>query len=126
VLVPHLYLFSTTDEQRSSRHEHPPALDSQYQALAAETIEKYARLAGFQSDPVAYAKRIAESILPDAVPYRIGSQAHYGIAGANGRKLTDDAMDAALSWVVGAAVNDGVNQPEGRVSSSFPFVVPVG
>jgi hypothetical protein len=125
VLVPHLYLFSTTDEQRSSRNEHSPALDSQYQALAAETIENYSRLAGIQSDAAAYAKRIAESILPDAVPYRIGSKAHYGVDGANGRKLSDDAMDAALSWVVGTSVNDGVAQPAGRVSQSFPFVVPL-
>ncbi len=124
VLVPHLYLFSTTDEQRSARNEHLPALDSQWQALAAETIEKYARLAGFQSDPKSYAKRIADSILPDAVPYKIGTEARYGMAGANGRKLTDDAMDVALSWVVGVAVNDGVDQPKGRVSGSFPFVVP--
>jgi hypothetical protein len=125
VLVPHLYLFSTTDEERSRRHEHQPALDSQYRALAEETIEKYVRLAGFQSDPAAYSKCIAESILPDAVPYRIGSKAHYGLEGANGRKLSDDAMDAALSWVVGGPVNDGVDQPADRVSSSFPFVVPL-
>ena len=76
VLVPHLYLFSTNDEQRSSRNAHLPALDRQYQTLAATTIEKYARMAGFQSDPAAYARRVAESILPDAVPYRIGSKAH--------------------------------------------------
>lgn len=124
VLVPHLYLFSTTDEQRSARNEHLPAFDSQWRDLAAETIEKYARLAGFQPDPAAYAKRIANSILPDAVPYKIGSEAHYGLDGANGRKLTDDAMDAVLSWVVGAPVNDGVEQPDGRVAANFPFVVP--
>lgn len=125
VLVPHLYLFSTTDQQRSIRYSHLPALDEQYQTLAAETIEKYARMAGFQSDPVAYGKRIAEAILPDAVPYEIGSKAHYGLEGANGRKLSDDAMDAALSWVVGAAVDDGVQQPIGRVAKDFPFVVPI-
>lgn len=125
VLVPHLYLFSTSDEQRASRYEHLPAFDGQYQVLAAATIEKYTRLAGLQSDPAAYARRVAESILPDAVPYRIGSKAHYGIDGANGRRLSDDAMDAALSWVVGTPVNDGVDQPEGRVSPCFPFVVPV-
>lgn len=125
VLVPHLYLFSTTDEQRSSRHEHLPPLDSQYQAFAAATIEKYTRLAGFQKDPAAYARRIAETILPDAVPYRVGSKAHYRMDGANGRRLSDDAMDAALSWIVGAPVNDGVDQPEGRVSQHFPFVVAV-
>jgi hypothetical protein len=125
VLVPHLYLFSASDEEKSNRHEHLPALDNQHHALAVETIEKYARLAGFQSDPNGYAERIAESILPDAVPYRIGSEAHYGASGANGRKLSDDAMDAALSWVVGAPVSDGVDQPDGRVTQTFPFVVPV-
>ena len=125
VLVPHLYLFSATDEERSSRYEHLPALDNQHQALAASTIEKYARMAGFQSDPAAYARCVAESILPDAVQYRIGSKAHYGVDGANGRRLSDDAMDAALSWVIGAPIDDGVDQPEGRMSPGFPFVVPV-
>jgi len=67
-----------------SRHEHLPAQDAQHRDLAAATIEKYARLAGVQSDLAAYARRIAESILPDAVPYRIGSRAHYGLDGANG------------------------------------------
>jgi hypothetical protein len=124
VLVPHLYLFSTTDEQRSSRHEHLPALDVEYRAVAAATIENYTRLAGFQNDPSRYARSVAETILPDAVPYRVGSKAHYGVEGANGRRLSDDAMDAALSWIVGVPVNDGVDQPEGTVLQAFPFVVP--
>ena len=51
VLVPHLYLFSTTDAQRSARHEHLPAFDDRWRSLAAQTIETYTRLAGFQSDP---------------------------------------------------------------------------
>ena len=126
VLVPHLYLFTASDAEKAKRHEHLPAQDDQHRSLAEATIEKYARSAGVQSDPAAYARRIAETILPDAVPYRIGTKAHYGPDGANGRKLSDDAMDAALSWVVGAPVDDGVHQPEGRVSPRFPFVVPAG
>lgn len=125
VLIPHLYLFSATDEQRAHRHEHLPAHDHQYHGLAVATIESYSKQAGFQSDPGAYARRMAEMLLPDAVPYRIGTAAHYGVDGANGRKLTDDAMDVALSWVIGAPFSDEVSQPEGRASNTFPFVVPV-
>ena len=124
VLVPHLYLFSASDAEKASLYANLPSQDYQHQPLAFATIEKYARLAGVQSDPATYARRIVETILPDTVPYQIGTEAHYGTEGANGRKLSDDAMDAALSWIVGVPVNDGVDQPEGRVSPTFPFVVP--
>ena len=109
----------------ADRSEHPPALDQRHLALAAATIGTYCRLAGYQPDPAAYAKRMVDPILPDAVPYRVGSRARHGAGGANGRRLPDDAMDAALSWVVGATVSDGVEQPDGRVGSTVPFVGPV-
>jgi len=125
VLIPHLYLFSATDEERAQRHEHLPADDHQHYELAVATIESYSKQAGFQSNPGSYARRMADMLLPDSVPYRIGTVAHYGLDGANGRKLTDDAMDVALSWVIGAPLSDEVSQPEGRASNTFPFVVPV-
>ena len=122
--MPHLYLFAATDEQRTLRHEHLPAQDHQHHALAVSTIEAYSRLAGFQADPAGYAQAMAERLLPDAVPYEIGTAAQYRADGANGRKLTDDAMDVALSWVLGAPVSDEVDQPAGRATTTFPFVVP--
>jgi Domain of unknown function (DUF4331) len=125
VLVPHLYLFDASDAQRAHRHEHLPAEDHQHHSLAIATIERYSRMAGFQGDPQAYARRLVQTLLPDAVPYRIGTPARYGVEGANGRKLSDDAMDTALSWVMGGPVSDEVSQPEGRVTQHFPFVVPV-
>jgi len=124
VLMPHLYLFAATDEQRTHRHEHLPEQDHEHRALAVATIEAYSRLTGVQRDPVAYAQGMAERLLPDTVPYQVGTPAHYGVDGANGRKLTDDAMDATLSWALGTPVNDDVGQPEGRATASFPFVVP--
>jgi hypothetical protein len=79
------------------RRRHLPVLDPQHRALAAATIKKYARLAGFPTNPEAYAKRIAESILPDAVPHRVGSKARYGVG--RKRRVDRDAEEHELSFV---------------------------
>jgi hypothetical protein len=76
-------------------------------------------------DPAAYGKAMARRLLPDLMPYRIGTGANFGFAGVNGRTLADNAVEVMFCLSFNAAFPLGL-RPEQNAdtrSAEFPYVV---
>ncbi len=130
VLFTHLFLLG--DETLSADHSaHRPDDDGQRQLALSSIILRGVSLAGSKDEPVAYADQISKRLLPDMIPYRVGTKAVYGVEEFNGRRTTDDAMDVALTLFSGALtlfsgqeMTDHANTFD-RHPQEFPYVVPV-
>ena len=81
---------------------------------------------GTSEDPQGYGERVARELFPDVMPYLVGTPATYGFAGFNGRTLADNAPEAMLSLVAGAAVPSGLKPSVAAHlrNDNFPYVVP--
>lgn len=79
---------------------------------------------GGRHDPGAYGRSVASRILPDLLPYAIGSAACFGFAGFNGRALDDNAPEVMFSLVTDAATSTGLSPADSATHSDFPYVVP--
>lgn len=121
VLLPHLYL--QTPEHKNAENEGRPVTDETRREWVKSTIEQFAKVTGAQKDPTAYAEKMSKVIMPDVVPYVIGTEAHYGVARLNGRKLSDDAMDTAVEFLCGRFIEDYIH-PTGNYQLLFPYVKP--
>jgi hypothetical protein len=77
------------------------------------------------SDPDGYGRAVAARLLPDVLPYQVGTTAAFTSAGFNGRALADNAPEVMYALVTNSAV------PTGLVAASasethqdkFPYVV---
>ena len=69
---------------------------------------------------------VAKTLLPDVLPYVVGTPASFGFVTRNGRTLADNAPEAMMSLVVGAAVPGGLKPSvaEAQRSGQFPFLTP--
>jgi hypothetical protein len=81
---------------------------------------------GTAGDPEGYGQTVAGQLLPDILPYQIGTPATFGFAVRNGRTLADNAPEAMLSLVAGTAVPSGMRPSvaENQRSGTFPYVIP--
>jgi hypothetical protein len=123
VLLTHLFLVA--DPATASEHvTHRPDEDSQRQLWVASTIARAATLADSQEEPVAYGDAMAKRLLPDMIPYKVGSTARYGVDAFNGRPTTDDGMDVVLSIFAGKPLTDKANTFDHH-PDTFPYVVPI-
>jgi len=90
-----------------------PADDARFIPVFAHSLE---HTGGYAPEE---AKRAAAILLPDILPYDPGKPASYP---ANGRALTDDAIDVFLSILTnGKITRDGVG-PHTDLLASFPYV----
>jgi hypothetical protein len=67
-----------------------------------------AAASGTVGDPCVYGQAVAAELLPDLLPYVIGTPATYGFAVRNGRPLADNAPEVMLSLVTGTAIRSGL------------------
>ena len=123
-------------EEHEEHEEHEEA--SRYNATApaddlANYGERFARMVaevvsahGTAADPQAYGETVAALLLPDMLPYQLGSPASYGFAGHNGRALTDNTPDAMFSLVTNSALSCGLTRDSitGTLRATFPYVTP--
>jgi len=81
---------------------------------------------GTAGDPASYGQAVARELLPDVLPYVVGTPAVYGFTGFNGRTLADNAPEAMLCLVTGTAVASGLTPATAAAqrSGAFPYVVP--
>ena len=78
------------------------------------------------SDPDGYGRAVAARLLPDVLPYRVGTTAAFSFAGFNGRALADNAPEVMYGLVTNSAVPTGLvaaSAAETR-QDKFPYVVP--
>jgi len=78
-------------------------------------------------NPDAYARIVTERLLPDVLPYQVGTPACFGFAGFNGRALEDNAPEVMYSLVTNTAFQSGLTAASAAETrtSRFPYVVPV-
>jgi len=76
-------------------------------------------------DPDGYGRAVAARLLPDVLPYRVGTAAGFTFAGFNGRALADNAPEVMYGLVTNSAVPTGLMAaaPETR-QGKFPYLVP--
>ncbi len=92
----------------------------------AKQIATFVGAIGSTEDPEGYGAAVADILLPDVLPYVVGTPARYGFAGLNGRTLADNAPEVMLSLVCGTAIQSGLKPSVAqhlRVPN-FPYVVP--
>jgi hypothetical protein len=93
-------------------------------ARAAEMIAGTVRAYGTAEDPEAYGRTVAARILPNVLPYTVGTPAVYGFAEWNGRSLTDNAPDVMFSLATNTPVALGITKDSitSKPSHVFPYV----
>jgi hypothetical protein len=112
-------IFNPEDSERASDYNTTQPADDRanYGHLLAGLIAGVVGPQGTAEDPHAYGRAMAELLLPDVLPYRVGTPACYGFAERNGRALTDNAPEVMFSLVTNSALADGL---AGRHASGVP------
>jgi hypothetical protein len=82
---------------------------------------------GTAEDPQAYAEKVAHRILPNILPYTVGTPAVFGFAEWNGRSLTDNAPDVMFSLASNTPIRLGIGKESVilKPTNVFPYIVPV-
>jgi hypothetical protein len=79
---------------------------------------------GTAEDPVAYGEKIAHRLLPNMLPYQVGTQASLGFTEWNGRSLTDNAPNVMFSTAANTPISLGIGKESvtSKPSKTFPYV----
>jgi hypothetical protein len=102
-----------------------PADDlNNYGKTVADAVAAVVAAYGTAEDPAAYGAAVAAKLLPDTLPYTIGSSAVYGFNELNGRSLTDNAPDVMFSLATNTAFTIGLTKDSvtTKPSNRFPYV----
>jgi hypothetical protein len=94
-------------------------------ARIATMIGAAARATGTRN-PEAYTQTVVARLLPDLLPYQVGTPASFSFAGFNGRCLDDNAPEVMYSLVTNTGFSSGLRAADAAEtrSASFPYVVP--
>jgi hypothetical protein len=121
-------IFIPPDDERASDYNstHPSEDWSNYGDLLARLVARVVAAHGTADDPQAYGATVARMLLPDVLPYHIGSAAIYSFASRNGRGLTDNTPEVMFSLVTNHALSAGLSKRHaaGRPRPTFPYVSP--
>src|SRR6185437_10314084 len=84
-----------------------------------------ARITG-TANPDAYGTLVARRLLPDLLPYRVGTAAAFSFAGFNGRSLADNAPEVMYGLVTNGAFPTRLRSSDAAETrqDEFPYVVP--
>ena len=115
-----------TDFSNPANTRHPSEDAAADGAHIARLVAAVAAATGTSGDPEGYGQAVARELLPDVLPYVIGTPATYSFAGFNGRTMADNAPEAMMSLVAGTAVPAGLKASVSAHlrSHDFPYVVP--
>ncbi len=95
-----------------------------YAKLMADAVSAVVAAYGTAEDPGAYGAAVAARLLPDTLPYTVGTAASFGFNGFNGRALTDNAPDVMFSLATNTAFTIGLTKDSvtNRPAARFPYV----
>jgi hypothetical protein len=114
-------------EAASQANETHPADDPvNYTKAIRDLVAGTIRRLGTSARPDAYAEGVAERLIPDTLPYQVGTAAIFGFTNFNGRTLGDNTPEVVFSLVTNSAVSTGL-PPAATAdtrSDAFPYVVP--
>ena len=79
---------------------------------------------GTAADPELYGRAVADKLLPNVLPYTVGTQAVFGYGLWNGRSLTDSAPDVMFSLATNTALSTAVTKESVpfKPAGTFPYV----
>jgi len=113
-------VFNHTDATKDAYNRAEPRNDvADYSDDVSGVVSLITSLAGTASDPTAYGNAVAGILLPDMIPYDTAQPANF--AKLNGRALSNDVIDVALSVVANTALSDCVAN-DSTFRASFPYV----
>ena len=113
-------IFNHTDSTKEAYNRAKPQNDiANYTDDVAGVVSLITGLAGTAADPDAYGAAIAGALLPDVITYDTATAANF--AALNGRTLSNDVIDVALTVVANTALSDCVGN-DSTFSSSFPYL----
>ncbi|MFJ4467720.1 DUF4331 family protein [Streptomyces sp. NPDC089424] len=115
-----------TDFSHPANTRHPSEDAAADGRLIAEQVAAVVAATGTSADPSGYGRTVARQLLPDVLPYEIGTPASFGFATRNGRTHADNAPEAMLSLVTNTAVPSGLTPAVAgeQRTDAFPYVVP--
>jgi uncharacterized protein DUF4331 len=115
-----------TDFSNPADDRHPSADFNGDGKTFAEQIAALVAANGTSADPQGYGQTVAHALLPDVLPYVVGTPASFGFAVRNGRTLADNAPEAMFSLVLNGGVRSGLSPAvnEQLRTDTFPYVVP--
>ena len=98
-----------------------------YGATVIKAVAGAVAANGTTEDPQAYAEKVAHRILPNRLPYTVGTPAVFGFAEWNGRSLTDNAPDVMFSLASNTPIRLGIGKESVTLKPTkvFPYIVPV-
>jgi hypothetical protein len=121
-------VFRDADSETASQaNETHPADDSaNYGKTIRDLVAATVRRLGTSDRPEAYADAVTQRLVPDTLPYQVGTAAIFGFTDFNGRTLGDNAPEVVFSLVTNSAVSTGLPPAgtAGRRTGTFPYVVP--
>src|SRR6516162_1969649 len=94
----------------------------------AQAIAKVVSAYGTAADPEGYGRAVADKLLPNVLPYTVGTQAVFGYGLWNGRSLTDSAPDVMFSLATNTALSTAVTKDSVpfKPADTFPYVPVTG
>lgn len=124
-------LFRALGGDDDSEHYHTdteghPADDRAHDGERVSDIVAAAARATGADDPSAHAELVMARLLPDVLPYRVGTAAEFGFAGFNGRTLADNAPEVMYSLITNSGFPTGLTPADAEKTRAddFPYVVP--
>jgi hypothetical protein len=119
-------LFTQNDEDLGNRlNATRPADDrANYGATLTDAVAAVVAAYGTAEDPRAYAAAVTAKLLPDVLPYTVGTPAAYGFNELNGRALTDNAPEVMFSLATNTAFTIGLTKDSitAKPAGRFPYV----
>ena len=113
-------IFNHTDATKEAYNRAKPQNDVANETDdVAGVVSLITSLAGTASDPDAYGATVAGLLLPDVITYNTATSANF--AALNGRALSNDVIDVALSVVAKTPLTDCVAN-DSTFSASFPYL----
>jgi hypothetical protein len=123
-------LFAQHDGDLGDRLNHADPVDDVklFGEHFAQAVAAVVGAYGTAADPLAYGQAVADKLLPNVLPYTIGSPAVLGFAGWNGRSLIDSAPDVMFSLATNTALTTAVTKDSVpfKPTTTFPYVPVTG
>jgi hypothetical protein len=113
-------VFNHTDAAKEAYNRAEPRNDvANYSDDVSGVVSLITSLAGTAPDPDAYGDAIAGVLLPDMITYNTAQPANFAVL--NGRALSNDVIDVALSVVANTPLSDCVAN-DSTFRASFPYI----
>lgn len=121
-----LFSHSMIFENEYLKAEHNQSRPDNSQDMKNFVSARTARASTFahsQKEPQVYGDKVANMLVPDVITYKVGTPAKFSAASINGRSLSDDAMSAMLTLLIGQPTDQHIINQK-LYTKNFPYLIP--